>query len=278
MSDGEAGPDRPESKGSVSFQVNGLTVFAATGNGEPDPSRKSVIFVHGAGQDHSIWLLPMHYFASHDRNVIAVDLPGHGRSDGEALPSIETMADWLMDVLDAAGLGEAAVAGHSLGSLVALAAAARHPHRVTAIALLGTAAPMRVSGSLMSAAQNDPPRAIDMLTYWGYSKSAKLGGKPIPGDPILAAGHQLLEQARPGVILADLKACSDYAAGLEHAAAVRCPALLILGSEDRLTPPQAAAVLAGRLPGAETVLLEDCGHAMLAEQPDQVLQQLKKVV
>jgi pimeloyl-ACP methyl ester carboxylesterase len=260
------------------FEINGHAAYVATGNRAHDPAKRTVLFVHGAGQDHSIWVLPTRYFARHDRNVLAVDLPGHGRSGGCPLETIEAIADWLIEVLDAAGLDQAAIVGNSLGSLAAIAAAARHPDRVREIALVGSTLPMRVSEALMEAARNNRHEAIDMLTTWGYSKSAQLGGSPTPGRWMLGSGQRLMERAGPGVIYTDLRACNDYAAGLDQAAAVRCPALLILGERDMLTPPRTARRLQESLPNAETVIFPGCGHAMLAEQPDHVLNQLIRVV
>jgi len=260
------------------LEINGNTVYVATGNRTPDPTKATVLFVHGTGQDHSIWVLPTRYFARHDRNAIAVDLPGHGRSGGNPLETIEAIADWLIEVLDAVGLDRAAIVGHSLGSLAAIAAAARHPDRVRAIALVGSTLPMPVSEVLLEAAKNNRHEAIDMLTIWGYSKSAQLGGSPTPGLWMLGSGLRLMERAGPGVIYADLKACNDYVDGGAQAAAVQCPAMLILGERDMLTPPRTAGRLAETLPDADTVILEGCGHAMLAEQPDPVLDQLIRVV
>ena len=262
----------------MSLAVDGQTVYADSGGRAADPDLETVLFVHGAGQDHSIWASPTRYFSRHRRNVLAVDLPGHGRSGGAPLRSVEEIADWLVAVIDATGLQPTAVAGHSLGSLAALAAAARHPGRVRAIALVGTALPMTVSARLLEAARDDRHEAIDMLVRWGYSDAAREDGTPAPGNPLREAGQRLLEQARPGVIYTDLRACNDYVAGLEHAAAVRCPALLLLGERDRLTPPRAASQLAATLPAAETVILEGAGHAMLAEQPALVLEHLVRVL
>jgi len=260
------------------LEINGNTAYVATGNRTPDPTKATVLFVHGTGQDHSIWVLPTRYFARHDRNAIAVDLPGHGRSGGNPLETIEAIADWLIEVLDAVGLDRAAIVGHSLGSLAAIAAAARHPDRVRAIALVGSTLPMPVSEVLLEAAKNNRHEAIDMLTIWGYSKSAQLGGSPTPGLWMLGSGLRLMERAGPDVIYTDLKACNEYVDGGAQAAAVQCPALLILGERDMLTPPRTAKHLAETLPGAETVILEGCGHAMLAERPDPVLDQLIRVV
>ncbi|MBT8063516.1 MAG: alpha/beta hydrolase [Gammaproteobacteria bacterium] len=260
------------------LKINGNLAFAATGNRVPDPAKKTVLFIHGTGQDHSIWVLPTRYFARHDRNVLAVDLPGHGRSGGEPLKTIEEMADWAIEVLDAAGLSTAAIVGHSLGSLVAIAAAARHPERVRAVALVGTTVPMPVSDTLLEQARENKHEAIEMLNYWGFSKAAQLGGNATPGNWMLGGGLRLMERARPGVIHTDLKACNDYVEGLDDAANAACPALLILGERDLLTPARTARKVAEALPRAEQVILAGSGHALLAEQPDPVLDQLIRVV
>jgi pimeloyl-ACP methyl ester carboxylesterase len=260
------------------MDIKGNGVYVATGNRDIDPQRESVLFIHGTGQDHTIWVLPTRYFARHGRNVLAVDLPGHGRSGGAPLTSIEAIADWAAEVLDAAGVDRAAVVGHSLGSLVAIAMAARHPQRVRAIALVGTTVPMPVSDFLLKQAEADRHEAIEMLNYWGYSKAAQIGGNATPGNWMLGAGLRLMEKAGPGVIHTDLNACNEYLEGLGHAAKVACPALLILGERDLLTPVRSAVKVAEALPAAEKVILEGAGHALLAERPDPVLDQLIRVV
>jgi pimeloyl-ACP methyl ester carboxylesterase len=262
----------------MQLKIKGEVVYVATGNREIDPQKPTVLFLHGTGQDHTIWVLPTRYFARHDRNVLAVDLPGHGRSGGESLESIEAMADWAVQVLDAAGISSAAVVGHSLGSLVAIATAARHPQRVRSIALVGVTVPMPVSGFLLDNAKEDKHEAIEMLNYWGYSKSAQLGGNATPGNWMLGGGLRLMEKARPGVIHNDLNACNEYIEGMDHAASIECPALLILGERDMLTPVRSAMKVAQALPNAEKAILEGSGHALLAERPDPVLDQLIRVV
>ena len=262
----------------MQLKINGHEVYVATGNREPDPKKDTVLFIHGTGQDHTIWVLPTRYFARHDRNVLAVDLPGHGRSGGEPLETIEAMADWVIDVLDAVGLSTAAVVGHSLGSLVVIAIAARHPQRIRTIVLVGTSVPMPVSGFLLDSAKKDKHEAIEMLNFWGYSKQAQLGGNATPGNWMLGGGMRLMEQAKPGVIHVDLKACNEYIEGMKHANKVKCPALLILGERDMLTPVRSAMKVADALPNAEKVVLEGSGHALLAERPDPVLDQLIRMV
>ena len=131
----------------MDLTVDKRRVYAATGNRAIDPERETVVFVHGAGQDHTIWVLPIRYFVRHGRNVLAVDMPGHGRSEGPALDSIEAMADWIDRMMEAAAVPRAAIVGHSMGSLVALETAARHPDRARAVALVGTSVPMPTPSS-----------------------------------------------------------------------------------------------------------------------------------
>ena len=258
--------------------IDAQPVYIATGGKEFDPALPSVVFIHGTGQDHTIWVLPTRYFARHQRNVLAIDLPGHGRSGGEPLASIEAMADWIVKLLDATGIHSAALVGHSMGSLVAISLAANDADRVRAIALIGTAVPMPVSDALLNSAKENSPDAIDMLTLWGHSSSAHLGGNATPGMWMLGSGRRLMERAAPGVIFADLNACNQHQQGLEDAAAITCQTLLILGQSDQLTPPRKARALADAISGSKTVVLDKSGHAMLSECPEQVLDQLTSIV
>src|SRR5580698_4490262 len=118
------------------FDVNGTPAYAYTGGNAFEPSRPTAVFIHGAEHDHSVWALQSRYFAHHGFSVLAVDLPGHRRSDGPALTTVAAMADWLAALFDAAGVKRAFVAGHSMGSLIALDFAGRYPQRVTHFALL----------------------------------------------------------------------------------------------------------------------------------------------
>jgi len=258
--------------------VDAQPVYIATGHKEFDPALPSVVFIHGTGQDHTIWVLPTRYFARHQRNVLAIDLPGHGRSGGTPLASIEDMADWIIRVLDVCGIESAAMVGHSMGSLVAISAAAKYANRVRAMALIGTSVPMPVSEPLLNSAKENSPDAIDMLILWGHGSSAHLGGNATPGMWMLGSGRRLMERAAPGVIYADLNACNEYRQGLEDASAVTCHALLILGQSDLMTPPRNTRDLANALADTQTVVLEKSGHAMLSERPEQVLDQLIGIV
>lgn len=164
----------------MKLSVSGREAFVATGGREFDPALPAVVLLHGAGFDHSTWALHSRWFAHHGFSVLAPDLPGHGRSAGSALRSIAEMADWTAALLDSAQAAKAALIGHSMGSLIALETAARHPAKVSALSLIGTAAIMTVGPDLLKAAEVNDDAAIDMVSIWGLGYRAELGGSLAP--------------------------------------------------------------------------------------------------
>ena len=260
----------------MEFSVNGCSAYAYSGGKPVDPSLPAVLFIHGAELDHSCWALQSRWFAHHGYATLAVDLPGHGRSGGQTLSSIDEMANWIVALLDAAAIPRAALVGHSMGALAALATAAIFPQRVSRLALLGIAVPMPVSASLLDAARSEEPRAQAMINLWSHSPRGQIGGNSAPGMWLFGMNRRLMERAAPGVLFNDLSACNDYRAGIAHAAAVACPALLLCGSQDQMTPVKATETLAKTLPSAKRIILSGAGHAMMAEQPDAVLDALRE--
>jgi len=262
----------------MQVSVAGSDVYAYTGARPFDAALPTVVFVHGAANDHSVWALQSRYVAHHGRNVLAVDLPGHGRSGGSALSSVEAIADFLHALLLAAGVPAATLVGHSMGSLGALECAARHPESVTRLALVGPAAPMAVADALLDAAMRNDHVAFELITGWSYSAGKQLGGNRTPGVWLTGNAMRLMERTKPGVLHADLKACNDYATGIDAAAKVRCPTLVVVGARDIMAPPKNAKELIRALPDVRVVELPDCGHALMAEQPDAVLDALRAFV
>ena len=263
---------------SLSLSVDRKRVHATTGGRPFEPPRPVTIFIHGAGFDHTAWKLQARYFAWHGGSVLALDLPGHGGSEGPPLDGVPAMADWLMRVMDAAGVKQAASVGHSMGSLVALEAAARHPARVRALALLGCAVPLKVTEVLLESSAADDHLALDLINSWGYGRRAQLGGHRVPGLWMMRGGLRTLERAAPGVLNADLRACNEYAGGEEAAAKVRCPTLLVIGERDMMTPARLGLALAKRIEGAQVVTLPGVGHIMMEEAPDATLDALRRIL
>lgn len=257
------------------FDAAGHAVYAYTGTRAFDPSLPTVLFVHGAASDHGVFTLQSRYFAWHGTNVLAVDLPGHGRSAGAALQSVEALADWLREVLDATNVGEASIVGHSLGALASLECAARNPRRVRKLSLLGPAVPMPVNDDLLAAAAANEHVAYELINGWSFSAGGQLGGNEVPGMWMLGNAMRLIERCREGVLSADLLACHRYANGLVAAARIQCPALVVLGARDIMAPTRNAEQLIAALANVRTVTLPETGHALMAERPDAVLDALR---
>jgi pimeloyl-ACP methyl ester carboxylesterase len=262
----------------MNFSVNGIAAYAYTGGKPFDAALPTVVFIHGAENDHCVWVLQSRYLAHHGRGVLAVDLPGHGRSDGPPLASVEALADWIAALLDAAGVQQATLVGHSMGSLAAVECASRYPDRTTKVVLVGTAFPMKVSDELLNATRDDEPLAQDMVNIWSHAAYAQYPSNPGPGFWVMAEGLRLMQRQKPGVMHVDFKACNDYANGLAAAARVRAPVLILAGKRDMMTPPRAAKELAAALADKRVVEIPGGGHALMAEKPDEVLDAIRAFV
>ena len=254
----------------MNFEVDGRKAFAYTAAHALDAAKPTAAFLHGAGLDHSSFALQSRYFGYHGWNVLALDFPGHGRSEGPPVPTVQGMAEWVAKVFDALSIQKAVLVGHSMGSLVAAEAAARHPQRVERIALIATAYPMKVSEAFLDAARRNDLAAIDMHTIWGHGLHVPLSANPSPGMWMHGDNQARVRRLAPGVLHNDLKAVHEYALSGE----VKCPALFILGRRDVMTPPRNAQALQDKLKDSRTVLVDGSGHALMAEAPDETLDAL----
>ena len=254
--------------------VDGKTLFAFTNGRDFAPEKPTILFVHGAGMDHSVWTLQARYFAHHGFNAVAIDLPGHGRSQGPARPTIEEMADSVRGVIESLGIDQATVIGHSMGALITLEAACRHPSKVQQIALLGAALAMPVHPALLEAAKADQPLAAELVSSWGHGAAGHFGGNRAPGGWLMGHALKLLAKAPPGVLHNDLAACNAYSHGEGAADGIGCRTLIINGDHDRMTPAREGAKLAQLINGASLMTIEGSGHLMLVEKPDATLDAL----
>ncbi len=269
----------------MKLDVQGREAYAYTGGKPFETSLPCVAFVHGALHDHSVWTLLARWCAHHGHGVLAVDLPGHGRSAGPALASVQDTADWLLALLGAAGVkdpGQATLVGHSMGSLIALEAAARAPALVGRLVMVGSAYPMKVSQALLDTARETPLKAIDMVNAFSIGTLAAKPGFPGPGMWLHGSNRALMRRTLAGphaggnavnLFHHDFSVCDAYANGLEAAAQVSAKTTLVLGTMDQMTPPRATRDIAAALK-AKTVLLHS-GHSLPAEVPDGLLEALR---
>ena len=276
------------------LSIQGRAAYAYTGGKRFDAALPCVVFVHGALHDHSVWTLLARHFAHHGHGVLAVDLPGHGRSEGPALDDVGALGDWLNDLIDAAGfaaqgtgsagsaVGAVSLVGHSMGSLIALEAAARRPARVARLVMVGTAWPMKVSDALLSTARERPRAAMAMINAFSHSTTGGKPSYPGPGAWMHGGNLALMERMQDGysghgnLFEHDFLVCDRYQGAPEAAATVTAAGIrteMILGAKDAMTPPKAAKQLAGML-GARVQTLP-AGHSLMTEAPEGMLNALK---
>lgn len=267
--------------------VNEAEVFVGQGGVPWQAGKRTLVLQHGAGMNRTVWVLLARYFARHGFNVVAADLPAHGGSRGDALQTIEDQAGWLwslLDVLQATHdlpVGPVILGGHSMGALLVVDAAAQRPQSVDEIVLFGAGYPMVVAQPLLDAAQANDQSAVDMIAIYSHGFASQLGHNAVAGISVQNTAMALLEQSAPGVLFTDLQACNNYK-GAEKAAsvlaevdAVRCS--VISGDSDRMTPMKPTRTLVNHL-NARHIVLDNCGHMMMSEQPEQTLQAVKSVL
>ncbi len=252
----------------MELSLHDKTVRYANGGREHDPALPGVVLLHGAGMNRTAWQLQTRFLAHHGYRVAAVDLPGHGGSDGPPLETIPEMAEWVVEFIEALDLGPAHIVGHSMGTYIAMEAAAHHPDAVQSIVLVGTASAMPVHPELLDAAVNDIPHAGRLMTSWGFGARAHVGRHATPGMWLLGGSTALIDVSREGSLGADMAACNAYDGALAAAAEITCPASFVLGSLDKMTPARRAVELAAAFADSRTVVVEGSGHMLPMEAPD----------
>ena len=269
--------------------VQGHSSYCYTGGKPFDPSKPTLVFIHGVLNDHSVWILQTRYFAHHGFNVLAVDLPGHGKSEGSCPKSVEEAAEFILALLDAAGVKRAALIGHSWGSLIALHTASLAPERVSQLALVGTAFPMKVSPALLDTSLNEPMKAIEMVNTFSHSSLSPPPSALGPGTWLYGGSRALMRRvysnamagpSRENVFHIGFAACDRYEGAflalnraLAHMEYAHSAILFIVGKADQMTTPKAAQALIDKAPGAKVVKVSG-GHQMMTESPEETLQAL----
>ena len=259
--------------------VNNHKTYCYTGGKAFDTAKPTIVFIHGVLNDHSVWILQSRYLANHGWNVLAVDLPGHCKSEGDAPASVEEAADFVAQLLDAAGVASAALVGHSWGSLIALEAASRLKERVSHLVLVGTAYPMKVSPALLDASLNEPMKALTMINVFSRNTLAPPPSALGPGTWVygasMALGRRVLaSNTKVNVFHRGFKACDSYTNGDVAIAQITCPALFVLGAQDQMTQTKAAQPLIARARASGKIVQVatlPVGHHQMTETPEETL-------
>jgi pimeloyl-ACP methyl ester carboxylesterase len=260
------------------FDVNGKRAFASTGGKTFDNTLPVVIFLHGSGLDHTFWSLHTRFFAFRRYGVLAPDFPGHTKSDGPPLTSIESMADWLNDVTKTLGANNISMVGHSHGCLVALEFAARYKEKLKSVSFVASGLATPVNSALIDAAGNNPDAAIALMLDWGFGPAGHMHQGPIPGNSMLTGARKVMRGNVPAALAADLQACNAYKNGKVAAAAIDCPVQVILAGKDRMAPRNAGMELAGHLDNPELHIVAGSGHMIPQEAPDECRRVLKEFI
>ncbi len=260
----------------MNITINGNSVFIATSGKEFDPEKRSWIFIHGSAMDHTIWATFNRYFTSIGINVLAIDLPGHGKSAGKPLNTIEDISDWLANVFKKLKLEQAIVAGHSMGALITYDFAARYSKHCQAAVLLGFCLPMPVNQMLLDLSEANDHRAFEMIVDFGYAPNSKIGAAQVPGLWMTEGGMRLMEQSKPGALFCDFTACNNYTPDESLATKIDCPVLFIAGAADKMTPVRGMMPWVAKIPHSQLEVIQRCGHMMMMEKPNQVINALKR--
>ena len=260
------------------FDVDGKKVFATTGGKPFDNNLPCVIFLHGSGLDHTFWGLHSRFFAYRQYCVLVPDTPGHSHSEGPPLKSIEAIADWLHDVVEALEINNISLVAHSQGCLTALEFAGRYPDKLRSVSFIASGLATPVNPALIDAAENKPQDAIAMMLSWGFGQAGHKHQGPIPGNSMVAGGHKVMCGNVPGELAADLRACDTYRNGKAAAANVGGPIQVILGGQDRMAPRKATQELVANLAHPEVTIFDDSGHMVPLEAPNRTRKLLRNFI
>lgn len=230
----------------------------------------TLLLLHGAGMNATVWQMQTRYLSNKGINTLSIDLPGHGASSGKGLDSIKKMGSWIIQLMDELNINSSIIAGHSMGSLIAIETAKQGKNKIKGLVLLGSSSSMPVHPDLIKAAKNDLPIAAEMITDWSFSKKNHIGGHPLPGYWMIDSSLQLIMESTTGILAKDLIACNEYKNILEIGKKLKQKVFFISGREDKMTPAIKAKELSSSIQNSSITILNECGHMMMIEKPQEV--------
>ena len=256
------------------FQIENKNVYASDAGQDIDKKKDTIVFLHGSGLTHIVWSLTEQFFSNNNFNVLSVDLPGHGNSDGPCLDTIEKIADWLDKVFIKLNLNEVILVGHSQACLEILEYSYKYKNRLKKLVFIGGSYKMPVNQDLIDLAENGDSDAVKLMMKWGYEGSKKfIGGNPV--ERIIQSPRDISK-----ILAIDLVACNNYTNGLNAAKAIDCPSMLIFGVLDKMVNIEVGKKFANLINNSTMHVIDGCGHMIMIEKAfemrDKVLEFLKK--
>ena len=242
------------------FQIDNKSIYASDAGQGIDSVKETIVFLHGSGLSHIVWSLTEQFFSNKNFNVLSIDLPGHGNSDGPCLDSIEKIADWLEKVFSKLNLNNLVLVGHSQGCLEVLEYAYKYKNKLKKLVFIGGSNKMPVHSDLIELAENGDSDAIKLMMKWGYEGSKKfIGGNPI--EKIIQSPRDISE-----ILAVDLKACNNYLNGSEAAKTINLPTLFIFGELDKMVNLEAGKKFSNLIKNSTTHVISGSGHMIMIEK------------
>ena len=245
-------------------------MFVSTGGMDFDKEKPSILLMHGSGLTHIVWSLHEQFYVSQGYNVLSVDLPGHGNSEGPSLKSIEEISDWIKSLMNVLDIKKLIIIGHSQGSLVGIDFAARYPNLISGLVLVAGSYKMPVNQDLINYAEAGDEKAVLLMMKWGYEGSkAFIGGNPV--KKIINSSREIRE-----VLAVDLNACNNYKGGKESLEKINCSTLCIFGDLDKMVPLEVGNKMSSMIKNSEKKIINNCGHMIIFEKAFEMRQIVKE--
>ena len=252
------------------FEIDSKKVFLSDAGQSINKNKDSIVFLHGSGLSHIVWSLTEQYLSNQDYNVLSIDLPGHGNSEGKSLKSIEEISNWLEKVFNELNISDLTIIGHSQGCLEALEYCSKYPKRVKRLVFVGGSYRMPVNQDLIDLAQDGDDQAVKLMMKWSYKNSKKfIGGNPV--EKIINSPRDIRE-----ILAIDLIACNNYKNGSEALKSINCPTLFIFGELDKMVDLEKGKKFAELIPNSETQIIKDCGHMIMFEKAFEMREKISK--
>ena len=256
------------------LEIENEKVFASDAGKPFDKNKHTIILIHGSGLSHIVWSLTEQYLSNQDYNVLALDLPGHGNSEGESLSSVEKISEWLEKVIKKIGIKDFSILGHSQGCLIALEYTFKNPKKAKNLIFIGGSYEIPVNQDLIDLAKSGSMKSLNLMMKWGYGDSKRfIGGNPV--QKIINSSREVSD-----ILAIDLIACNNYKNGIKAVKTINCPTLFIFGEIDKMITLDKGKEFSSLISDSKTHVIKNCGHMIMFENAfemrEKVIKFLKK--